>query len=200
MKSSSESSLKTTPLPKRKYNDFSDQEKAGESTLLAYWIKTSEDRFIKEHQVHRFFQHYANIDLEQTQKEFKFWCQAFQEITKPSSSKAMEIKKLKKFAKDRVLSKFSENPQYYNLIKCAMIMTVNCFRNRVYEQKHTAEYGSIGSSSFALAQAFGTADEIIEKFTRPFLEECAKELGGRSLETRLDLIAKYKTTAAESIL
>ena len=165
---------------------------------MAYWIKTSEDRFIKEPQVQRFFQHYASIDLEQTQKEFISWHQAFQEITEPTSSKAEEIKKLKKFAKDRLLSKFSENPQYYNLIKCAMTMTVNCFRNRVYEQKRTAEYASIGSSAFALRQAFGTVDEIIEKFTRPFLEECAKELGGRTLETRLDTIAKYKATEAPS--
>ena len=187
------SSSKTTSSAKRKYNDFSKQEKDAEGVLLAYWIKTSEDRFISESLVHQFFKHYGNIDLEKTQKAFEFWHQGFQEITSSSSGgKTEELKKLKKFAKHRLLSKFFENPQYFNLIKCAMSMTVNCFRNRVYELKRTRDSGAIGSSSFALIQAFGTADETIEKYTRPFLEECTKELGGKTMEARLNLIATYK--------
>ena len=172
--------------PKQKYQNLSEEKITKEWVTLAAWMDFSEDRFVLECLVAKFFKHYANIDLEQAQKGFDFWRLGFLELTKPTSTKAEEIEKLKNFVKNRMLSNQAEaHETNLNVINCAMRMTSNCFRNRVYERFRTHAHGHIGSTTFALHQALGFADVLVEEYVRPFLRECVAEFGGKTLEERL---------------
>ena len=171
--------------PKQKYQNLSEEKITKEWVTLAAWMDFSEDRFVLECLVAKFFKHYANIDLEQAQKGFDFWRLGFLELTKPTSTKAEEIEKLKNFVKNRMLSGQAETLESLNLVNCAMRMTSNCFRNRVYERFRTHANGRIGSATFAIHQALGLADALIEECVHPFLRECVAEFGGKTLEERL---------------
>ena len=157
-----------------------------EGHLLKFWMFTAKDRFLPEKMIERFFNHYKELDISIARQGMDFWYKSFKDLIEPFRSKEAELIKLERFVKLRLMSEFALQPEHLNLVNCAMKMTVNCFRNRVYELTRTGDDEAIGSVSFAMIQALGFANTIIQSYSKPFIKRCVEEMGGKSLEERLE--------------